>query len=316
MQLVCAKTVGLLLASASMGWAHPGEVHISPQNWPAEWSWEPGVVIPLALTLLLYAAGVVRIYRRNRRNPAISRWRVAAFALGWLTLVLALNSPLHKLGSVLFSAHMTQHELLMVVAAPLLAIGKPVIAFLFALPQSWREQLGGIAAAPRFRSGWQFITAPLFVWGLHGLTLWGWHLPSLYQATLDNDLIHALQHISFLGTALLFWWTLIEGRYGRFGYGAALLYVFTTAVHSSVLGALITFAQQLWYPIYEGRTTAWHLTALEDQQLGGLIMWIPSGTVFIVVGLAMLAAWLGESERRQRFARVTQVLQAGGPNVE
>jgi putative membrane protein len=303
----------LTFATVTVAWAHPGETHISPQNWPTAWSWEPGVVIPLAVTAVLYVAGVVRIYRRNRHSPAISRWRVAAFAAGWLALALALVSPLHKLGSALFSAHMTQHEILMVIAAPLLAIGKPLIAFLFALPMAWREHLGRVTAAPTFRRGWLWLTGPLVVWGLHGLTLWVWHLPSLYQATLDNEGIHALQHISFLGTALLFWWTLIEGRYGRLGYGAALIYVFTTALHSSVLGALITFTQQLWYPIYSGRTTVWHLTAVEDQQLGGLIMWIPSGTVFIVVGLAMLAAWLGESERRQKFSRLSQAVEAGAP---
>ena len=315
MKQLCSS-LAVVVLGPTLAWAHPGEVQITPQNWVHEWSWEAGVVIPLAFTLVLYFAGTSRIYARNSRNPAIPRWRVAAFVFGWLTLALALVSPLHKLGSELFSAHMTQHELLMVVAAPLLAMSKPLIAFLFALPKRWREQLGSVASAPHFRSGWQFLTAPLVVWGLHGLALWGWHLPSLYQATLDNELIHALQHLSFLGTALLFWWTLIEGRYGRFGYGAALLYVFTTAVHSSVLGALITFAQQLWYPIYDGRTTPWHLTAVQDQQLGGLIMWIPSGIVFIVACLAMLAAWLGESERRQRFSRVTQVLEAGAHNAE
>jgi cytochrome c oxidase assembly factor CtaG len=131
-----------------------------------------------------------------------------------------------------------------------------------------------------------------------------WHIPALYQATLDNELIHALQHICFLGTAVLFWWTLIHGSYGRLGYGVAFLYVFTTAVHTSVLGALMTFAQRIWYPIYDGRTAPWHLTPLQDQQLGGLIMWIPSGTVFLVVGLAMFAAWLGESERRGKLSRL------------
>jgi len=304
----------LSVVANGTAWAHPGEVHISPQNWPTAWSWEPGVVIPLALTAVLYVVGVIRIYSRNRRTPAISRWRVAAFALGWIVLAIALVSPLHKLGSALFSAHMTQHELLMVVAAPLLAIGKPLIAFLFALPMPWRERLGRMTSSRAFRRGWLWLTAPLVVWALHGLTLWIWHLPSLYQATLDDEFIHALQHISFLGTALLFWWTLIEGRYGRLGYGAALIYVFTTALHSSVLGALITFTQQLWYPIYSGRTLPWHLTALEDQQLGGLIMWIPSGTVFVVVGLAMLGAWLGESERRQKFSRLSQALESGVSN--
>jgi cytochrome c oxidase assembly factor CtaG len=107
----------------------------------------------------------------------------------------------------------------------------------------------------------------------------------------------------FLGTALLFWWTLLHGRYGRMGYGVAVIYVFTTAVHTSILGALMTFAQNVWYPIYDGRTAAWHLTALQDQQIGGLVMWVPAGIVFILLGLALLAAWIGESDRRVAYTR-------------
>jgi cytochrome c oxidase assembly factor CtaG len=203
---------------------------------------------------------------------------------------------------------MTQHELLMVIGAPLMAMGKPLLAFLFALSPKGRSIVGGWTSAPRFRRSWLLLCAPLTVWILHGVTLWAWHIPALYQATLDNEWIHAAQHATFLGTALLFWWTLIEGRYGRFGYGTAFAYVFTTALHSSVLGALITFTGRLWYPIYAGRTAPWQLSPMEDQQLGGLIMWIPCGVVFVVVGLAMFAAWIGESERRQQYSRLAAVM--------
>ena len=205
----------------------------------------------------------------------------------------------------------------MVVAAPLLAMGKPMLAFLFALPAQTRATVGAWTSSRHFRRGWLWLSAPLTVWILHGVTLWAWHIPVLYQPTLDNEWVHAAQHITFLGTALLFWWTLIEGRYGRFGYGAAFAYVFTTALHTSVLGALITFTGQLWYPIYAGRTAPWQLSPMDDQQLGGLIMWIPCGVVFVVVGLAMFAAWIGESERRQQYTRLAAVMSAevGGKNV-
>jgi len=107
-----------------------------------------------------------------------------------------------------------------------------------------------------------------------------------------------LQHLSFLGSALLFWWALIHGRQGLMGYGAAVLYMFTTSVHSGVLGALINFAHSVWYPAYATTTTSWGLTPLEDQQLGGLIMWIPAGVVYIFAGLMLFAGWLRESEMR------------------
>jgi putative membrane protein len=110
--------------------------------------------------------------------------------------------------------------------------------------------------------------------------------------------MHALQHASFLGTALLFWWALVHGREGRMGYGASVFYLFATAMHSGGLGALLTFAPAPWYGDYAGTTVAWGLTPLEDQQLAGLIMWIPAGAAYVVAGLILLAAWMREAERR------------------
>lgn len=300
--------------SATLASAHPEAPHDplpAPGTWSSAWSWEPGVVIPVVLTIVIYVTGIIRSRRRNADSPAIRNWQVASFVFGWLALVLALDSPLHKLGSVLFSAHMTQHEVLMVIAAPLLAMGQPLVAFLFAMPERIRRPVAGWFREPGFAKTWSILSGPLMVWALHGVTLWAWHIPFLYEATLHSELIHALQHATFLGTALLFWWTLVRGTYGRFGYGVAFLYVFTTALHTSILGALLTFSGELWYPIYSARTKLWSMTPIEDQQLGGLIMWIPSGVVFIVIGIALFAAWIGESERRVRLGRVAD-LTAGG----
>ena len=137
--------------------------------------------------------------------------------------------------------------------------------------------------------------------------LWAWHIPTWFQATLENDFIHALQHTSFLLSALLFWWAVMQGRNAALNYGLAVLYMLTTAIHSGLLGALITFARTPWYPAYEGRTASWGLGTLQDQQIGGLIMWVPACTVYVVAGLAMFAAWLRESERRV----VKREMQAG-----
>ena len=145
---------------------------------------------------------------------------------------------------------------------------------------------------------WRLLTGPLMVFLLHGVALWIWHVPALFEAALHDEAIHAVQHVSFLLTAALFWWGMVHGRYGRAGYGAAVAYVFLTAIHSTVLGALLTVAPSVWYRSYEGTAAARHLDALADQQLAGLVMWVPSGVIFIVGGLALFAAWLGESERR------------------
>ncbi len=316
------RTLVLILATPALASAHPEREssvgQITPQHWMKAWSWEPGIIIPLALMAILYAVGSARLRRRNSQRPCIKGWERASFWAGWLSLNLALDSPLHKLGEVLFSAHMTQHELLMVVSAPLLVFGKPLVALMFALPPSWRPGIGRVAKATWFRAMWCWLTGPLMVFVIHGAMIWIWHIPVLYEATLGSEFIHALQHICFLGTALLFWWTLVHGRYGRLGYGVAFLYVFATALHTSILGALMTFTQTVWYPIYNGRTQPWNLSPLEDQQLGGLIMWIPSGIVFLVVGLAMFAAWLGESERRQRLSSFSNSLgvDTGGPHAD
>jgi putative membrane protein len=202
------------------------------------------------------------------------------------------------MGEVLFSAHMTQHELLMLVAAPLVVLGRPVVAFLWALPLDQARRVGGWSKAGWFQRVWQALTNPLAAWMSHAAALWVWHVPVLFQATLRSDLVHTLQHVCFLVSALLFWWAIIHGPQGWMGYGAAVLYLFTTSVHSGILGALITFTGSVLYPAYSKTTASWGLTALEDQQLGGLIMWVPAGLVYIIAGLALCAGWMRESERR------------------
>jgi cytochrome c oxidase assembly factor CtaG len=142
------------------------------------------------------------------------------------------------------------------------------------------------------------LTLPFVAWLIHAIALWTWHMPVLFEAVLHNELVHTAQHLSFLLSALLFWWALIHGRQGWMGYGAAVLYVFTTSLHSGLLGALLTFSRSVWYPSYLGLTNSWGLTPLEDQQLGGLIMWIPAGVLYAFAGLALVAGWLREAEAR------------------
>jgi putative membrane protein len=133
---------------------------------------------------------------------------------------------------------------------------------------------------------------------VHAVVLWGWHAPGPVQASLASPTVHVLQHLSLLGSAGLFWWALIQGRDRRIGDGVAVLYVFTTSVHASVLGALLSFAPSPWYTAYAESTGPWGLTPLEDQQLAGLIMWVPGGLVYLAAGLALFAAWLGRPEVR------------------
>jgi putative membrane protein len=272
--------------------------HASASEVMTWWSWEPAVIALLAITFALYTVGVRRPRRRARSAGMAGALQIAAFYAGWLSLVVALVSPLDALGGILFSAHMAQHEMLMVVAAPLLVLGRPLAAFLWAMPARWRLPLSSWTQRAPVAAAWRAITNPLVATVVHGIALWTWHLPALYEATLRSEGIHAVQHSSFLFSATLFWWALIHGRWGRLGYGVAVGYVFITAAHSGALGALITFAPSVLYPIYATTTARWGFSALDDQQLAGLIMWIPAGVLLTIAAVGLMVGWLAEAERR------------------
>jgi putative membrane protein len=276
--------------------AHDGRL-LAPHDLLSAWSPEPGLLLGLGLLAWLYARGLRRLWR-SRPGRGIRRWEARAFLAGWLTLVVALLSPLHPLGRVLFSAHMVQHELLIALGAPLLVLGRPLVPLLWAVPIGWRRAAGAWTRSAPVRLGGRTLTRPFVAWLLHAVAIWVWHLPALYEEALASDGVHALEHTCFLGTALLFWWAMVHGRQGRIGYGASVFYLFATALHSGALGALLTFAPRPWYPAYGGVTAQWGLSPLEDQQLAGLIMWIPGGVSYLVAGLLLLAGWLRESERR------------------
>jgi putative membrane protein len=253
------------------------------------WVFDPAITVPLAIAAWLY-------WRGSSPAHGTQKWESRCYWAGWLTLFISLVTPLHGMGEVLFSAHMTQHELLMLIAAPLLVLGRPLVPYLWGLPANWRKPLSSLFTGANVQHVWRTITQPFHAFWIHGVAVWLWHIPALYQASVTSDLVHALQHATFLVSALLFWWALLRAPRARQGYGTATVYVFATALHTSVLGALLTFANTVWYPVYNETTAAWGLSVLEDQQLGGLIMWIPAGVVYLIAGLALMAAWLHQSE--------------------
>jgi putative membrane protein len=297
-------TVLSLWLVAGAAFAHDVEEHHAARE-ALQWGGEWWVLACLALSLLLYVAGAWRLWPRT----GLSRPRMARqcvwFGAGWLALVVALASPLDAAGSLALSAHMVQHELLMIVAAPLMVLGRPLGVWVWALPPSWRGSVGAATRARPVAALWTVVTRPLAAWMLHFAALWVWHAPPLFQAALTNNGIHALQHASFLFTALLFWWAVL-GKQGLHGArGASIVYLFSTMMHTGALGALFTMSETMWYPAYGDSALAFGLSALEDQQLGGLIMWIPGGLAYVAAGLVLCAGWLTQARPSTRAIAIT-----------
>lgn len=292
-----AAALLLVAACPSAALAHAG-APLAPHDLRGAWTLSLPIVLPLAATIVLYALGIRALWRRAGAGRGVRVWEATAFLLGWLALVAALVSPLHALGEALFAAHMAQHELLMTVGAPLLVLGRPLVPTLFALSPAGRQRVTGWAQLAPVRGAWSTITRPGMAWTLHAAAIWGWHVPWAYQLALRSEAAHALQHVCFLGTALLFWWTVLHPAWSA--RGVSLLSLFTTMLHTGALGAILAVSPTLWYPAYGLAGRAWGLTPLDDQQLGGMIMWIPGGIAYLIAALAMLAATLRESERRAR----------------
>ncbi|HEY8976442.1 MAG TPA: cytochrome c oxidase assembly protein [Burkholderiaceae bacterium] len=233
-----------------------------------------------------YAKGVATLWRRAGAGRGIRVRQVVAFGAGWGTLVVALYSPVDTLADRSFAAHMTQHELLMIVAAPLLAASRTYEAW------SWALRKRGVRALATLATAWRWLAVPTRAWWLHAAALWLWHVPALFLAALRDEDIHALQHASFFLSALLFWWAVFGSR-RRNHQGTALALLVTTMLQMNALGLLLTFAPQPWYAADE--PPLWGLTALEDQQVGALIMWMFGGMVYAAAALAVVLRWLGPS---------------------
>lgn len=301
--LLVVIILGLMAFPNGSAVAHAGSPLAPHDVWRA-WKWDPLILSGLLLTGSLYFRGVRKLWCQAGSGRGVQRWQVFAFAGGLFTVFVALISPVDPMGEMLFSAHMFQHLLLMLVAAPLLVLGAPPAAVVWAIPERWRVGLGHWWQRQTFmRQAARFLTKPLTVWVLHAVALLAWHIPNFYQAALVNEFAHFLEHASFLITALLFWMILVRsGERGPFSHGAGMLYVFSMAMFSGVLGALITFSRQAWYPIHAETALLWGFTPLEDQQLAGVLMWVPGNFVYLGAFLITLWRWFTAMDRRDKVS--------------
>lgn len=279
--------------------AHPDQV-LNPRDMWAAWDLGPAIVVPLVGMVLLYVWGARNLWRRAGTGHGISVRRFLFFLGAIIALFVALVSPLHALSDALFSAHMVQHLVLILVAAPLLVLSDVPLALLWALPRPWARATGSRLYHSQVLSrAWKLVSSPVSAWVLFTIALWAWHASLLFEAALYDETVHSLEHIIFLATGMLFWRVLEKhNRPKKTYYAISFAYLFTASLQSGILGALMTFSPQPWYSYYITRVAPWGLTPLQDQQLAGLIMWLPGGAVFTLLAIGYFGAWFRSLEQR------------------
>jgi cytochrome c oxidase assembly factor CtaG len=265
--------------------SHPGQPATSVDVWSL-WAWDPSVLVGCAALLICYVWLL----------KGWSARQFYTFFAGVLVLLLALVSPIDTLGdNYLFSAHMLQHLLLILVVPPLLLLGTPAAFF------------RSILRNPVVRHVERVLRNPLLAWALAIGTLCAWHLPALYNTALEDEGVHIVQHLCFLITSVIFWWPVLspieESRLPALG---AVPYLFTAALANALLGIYFTFAPPGLYPAYMrpddglGLLSAlrgeWGLSPAADQQFGGLLMWVPGGLAYLAAIFGVLARWYASSE--------------------
>ena len=266
------------------------------------WEWRPVVGLVLGAGAAVYLIGWCRL--RARSTASAPRWRLACYLGGLAVIGLALLSPVSVYSGMLLSAHMVQHQLLVMVAVPLVLLADPLPAALWGLPSPARRAVGGAlrAGAAGRRAMWALTWMPV-AGLLYVLTLSAWHVPAAYEASLGNPWLHDVQHLSFFVTGLLFWWPIVNPAprlhrlTGGLGYGLRIGYVILATAHNTLLGAVIALAQRVLYPTYAAAPRVFDLSPLDDQALAGGIMW-SGGHMYLIAVLVLLHRALG-SERRE-----------------
>ena len=257
------------------------------------WTLEPLLTVPLALALLIYVVGWVRLSRR-----ASTPIRPSLFLSGWIVLTLSLTSPLHEAGERSFTMHMIEHELIMLVSTLLLAASGAGGVIAWGLPRSLRLALGGSWKSPLQRL-WKRLTEPVTATAIQAVVMWIWHAPPLFDRALGSFGWHIAQHACFFVSSLVFWWAMLHPRARNFGISAACL--FATSLIGGALGALMSLSSSPWYADYAAMgMTGIGLDPVDDQRLAGLIMWIPGGAFHAIAALAFCYKWLRSSEGGER----------------
>lgn len=288
----------------------PMKANLDLHFWLTEWNTAPSVYIGVALLIAAYLYAVGPLRRKYQLASSMKRSQIILFLSGMLIMFLALASPLDELGDeYLFSAHMVQHLLITLVVPPLLLSGTPEWLLQPLLRKRTLLMIGKI------------LTHPFIAFLLFNIDFWFWHAPPLYNATLSNENLHVFEHLLFMITATMYWWPVLSPvkELPRLSPGGQVLYLFLSGMPSVALGAGLTFMQPLYAPYIQQPIRAWGLSATTDQQLGGLIMWVPVNIIFIIVVSALFIRWMQAQDEKQRLQEAQmdeEMLEEAEGNVE
>ncbi len=274
----------------------------------SSWHWRPEVLLVLGGLGMLYTIGWWRVRQRTRRSRwgQAASWRLLSYWSGLIIIGLALLSPIEVLVQQLFVMHMFQHLLMIMIAPPLLLITNPMPMILWGLPDRVRQGVGTgigrlLGREAAFRHSLRSVTGGGVVWLIWVVALLGWHDPALYNAALESQLVHDIEHLTFFLASLLFWWR-ITGAGPRIHKQTSLIGRVATLMAAvplnMFLGIALFFANKPWYTYYLAVPRLWGLDALYDQQLGGFIMWVPGSMMYIIAAVFLLGQYVAAEDRK------------------
>jgi cytochrome c oxidase assembly factor CtaG len=285
------------------------------------WDWEPSILIGLALWTIGYVLVTGRLREQKKWGPPVSLARQISFHLGTLVAFFALVSPLDHLADVfLLSAHMVQHLLLILVSPPLWLVG---------IPSGLLDPLIPKGLLPKII---RWLTRPITAYLIFNGVFLIWHIPTLYDAALFHPLLHVAEHLSFIAAAVIGWWPMLgflPKVAPRPAYGIQIFYCFALMLPSIALAAIITFARTPLYPFYLGAPAVegnialpafvngarlWGLSIMDDQQLSGMIMWVPGNMVYFTVFMVTVSNWFRENERVEQEKTLEESQVSGSDN--
>ncbi len=275
----------------------------------SSWSWRPEVILPLITLGALFLVGWGRLRRRGRgtdRRSLGAVWRPVSYIAGLLVIALALLSPFDTLVQQLFFTHMIQHLLLIMIAPPLLLLPNPMPFLLWGLPARLRLGAGAVINSLIHRQslvgrGLRWLTLPVVIWFLYIVLIIGWHDPSLYNAALRYERVHDLEHLTMFAAGMLFWWT-VTGAGPRLHKNlsrvAKIAFILAVIPPNMALGIVLAFSPQPIYAFYSDMPRLWGISALDDQRISGIIMWIPGNMMHFMAALAIIFMILSGEGRK------------------